>query len=187
LNILSLPTAFLVLDHAEAAMRHRLTIFACCAFIGVAFIGCNRYRGPLASLDASSQLTLYSIDGRDGRFVGPGEEPKTKEKFHGYPALGKIEIADADAREKIVSALKEAVAKSDGAVATCFFPRHGLRAIENGRTIDYVVCFQCTQMLIFDGDSRTEKPITRDPQPLFNNYLKQVGVPLAPSPFPDEK
>jgi hypothetical protein len=115
--------------------------------------GCNWVGGQ----GTPEQLTLYSIDGRR---LQPGQEVQANEKFHGYPVLGKIEIADADKRKEVFAALKEGLARSNGTMAKCFWPRHGIPAVEKGRTIDYVICFECLQLEAHEGDSKRVMPVT---------------------------
>ncbi len=156
-------------------MRRLLFLSAGCMLASLALIGCRP--DPVAAVATPGQLMLYSIDGRD---YEPGQEPQADEKFHGYPVLGKVEIAESDRRREIFAALQDGMAKSDGRMANCFWPRHAIRTLENGRTMDYVICFQCDQLELHVGDTKSVKPITRDPQPLFNKCLKEAGVPLAP-------
>src|SRR5262245_42014235 len=96
----------------------------------LAIIGCGR--GSLNGLSDPEQLTLFSIDGRDEPQRG---EAKAKESFHGYPVLGKIEITDPAQRRALLAALHDAIARNDGRMAFCFWPRHGIRAVEKGKTI----------------------------------------------------
>ncbi len=164
------------------AMRiHLVTLFAC-GVVAVALTGCGR--DPVAGPDAPEQLTLYSID---GRHFEPGQEPKAAEKFHGYPVLGKVEITDVAKRKEIAGALKDGLAQSDGWMADCFRPRHAIRAVTNGRSIDYVICFECYQLEAHDGDSKSVKPVTREPQSVFNKHLKEAGIPLAPGMVREDK
>jgi hypothetical protein len=137
-----------------------------------ALIGCRRDAHP--DLDISEQLILYSIDGRD---FEPGQEPKADEKFHGYPVLGKVEITDLGKRKEIIAALQEGLARSDGTIAKCFWPRHAMRTVSKGRTIDYIICFQCYQLEAHEGDIKSVRPITASPQPVFDKYLSEAGIP----------
>src|SRR5262249_32971335 len=156
-------------------MWMRLVTVLACVVVAAAFSGCGR--DPVASLDAPEQLTLYSIDGRDFK---PGQEPKAEEKFHDYPVLGKVEIKDAAKLQEIAAALQKGLARSDGTMAKCFWPRHGIRAVKNGRTVDYVICFECLQLEVYEGSSRNVKPVTSEPEGVFNKHLEEAGIPLAP-------
>src|SRR3954469_9359154 len=87
---------------------------------------------PVAA-EAPARLTLYSIDGTD---YPPGKQPKAGEVFYGYPVLGKVEVKDAVRQREILGAIGEGIAKSDGTMAKCFWPRHAVRAVEDGKTVD---------------------------------------------------
>jgi hypothetical protein len=64
-------------------------------------------------------------------------------------------------------------------MAKCFWPRHAVRVVDKGQTVDYVICFQCDQLRVHEGSSTRVKPITSEPQPVFNKHLKEAGIPLA--------
>lgn len=145
----------------------------CCGlFLIICTAGCG------SNLDSPEQLTLFSIDGRDG----PHNDVKyTEEKFHGFPVIGKVEITDAGRRQELVSALKDGMARQpELGPAACFWPRHGLRVVAKGKTVEFVICFECNQVDEFRGDQRRRKLINGDVQPTFDKPLKDFGVPLAP-------
>lgn len=143
----------------------------------LAVVGCGG--SPLADLKSPEQLTLFSIDGRDEDRRG---EIKAKESFHGYPVLGKVEITDPEQRERVIAALKDGIAQGKSmAMAKCFWPRHGLRAVENGKTVDYVICFECSRFEEFLGEKKLRhEPINSKAQSTFDKPLQGAGVPIAP-------
>jgi hypothetical protein len=148
----------------------------------VAATGCTG--SPLARLKAPEQLTLFSIDGRDvdawaERRRGHGV-PQAVGQFHGYPVLGSVEIMNSEERQLLIAALKQSVA-AGGQVAECFWPRHGLRVVENGQTVEYLICFECTAFEEFVGDKKLRYAgISPDSRPTFDQPLKRAGVPIAP-------
>jgi hypothetical protein len=109
------------------------------------------------------------------------------ELLYKCPVLGKVDITALDARKDLTAALNDAIAKSDGSVAKCFEPRHAIRAVVNGRTIDYLICFECMQVMIDAGGLQKYVPITRDARETFNRYLTDAGIPLAPTEPPMEE
>ena len=147
----------------------------------VFLIGCES--GSVQNLTTPDSLTLYSIDGRD--FV-PGTEPKADEEFHGYPVLGKIDVKDPKSRREIIAAVKKGIADSDGMMAKCFWPRHAIRATENGKTIEYVICFECNQLQIYTDGTDELEPTTREPQVVLNKHLQDAKIPLAPGMVGDD-
>jgi len=146
-----------------------------------AIIGCGG--NPLDSVAEPEQLTLFSIDGRnaDG---GPHERghgvPPPVGMFHDYPVLGSVEITDPGERQQIIAALKDGIARG-GVTAACFLPRHGLRAVEKGKVVEYVICFECGQFHAFqDGQNAPGGNINSDIKKFLNQPLQNAGIPIAP-------
>jgi hypothetical protein len=139
-------------------------------------VGCGSGESGLSMPDT---LTLYSIDGT----YLPGDMPKKYEgnaKFRGIPILGELEVKDADSRREIMTALKNGIGKDNGTRPGCFWPRHAIRARENGKTIDYVICFECHLVQIVTGDGSEGLPIKETPKDIFNKHLSEANVPLTP-------
>lgn len=142
----------------------------------VFLLGCSEK--PVPGLNQPEKLMLYSIDGTEPR---PEDEDPAGEKFQGYPILGQLEISDDALKTRIIEAIRKGLADSDGSLAGCFWPRHAIRSVTGGRTTDYVICFECQQLEVYeDGSSRTVLPITRHPQKVFNELLNSANIPLAP-------
>lgn len=156
-------------------MRTCYVVFVGCVLVISAFVGCGS--DPVAGVSMPDQLTLYSIN---GLVTARGKVPESEDEFHGFPVLGKVELIDAVKRQEIMAALKEGVTRSDGNMAKCFWPRHAIRAVEKGHMVDYVICFECFQMEVHEGSTMNLKPVTREPQSLFNKYLNEADVPLTP-------
>jgi hypothetical protein len=148
----------------------QLTIFA---ILGIAVVGC----GSGDNEPVPDELVFYSLAGndRDEDIV-----PQDKEQFHGILVLGKTTIADADKRRKIMKSLAVGIANSSGPKAACFWPRHGIRTVEGGQTIDYVICFECTQFERFVGGEKTLDFIAKFPEAEFDQLLTEAGLPIAP-------
>ena len=128
--------------------------------------------GALAALENPESLELLSLDpGEPG-----GEAPPSA--FHTYAVLGKTPLEGAD-RTRIVQALYDGITDSDGTVAACFEPRHGIRAKGAGHTVDVVICFKCLFARPFiDGKPIEGSPITEKARALYNQTLTAAGVPL---------
>jgi hypothetical protein len=142
-------------------------------------VGCG---GTVGSLPADpDQLILYSIDGpsyyKSDGVLTPDQE---KGALHNrYPVLGKVEITEPKQRREIISALKTAV-ETPSSRKACFIPRHAIRFIKGGKTIDLVICFQCSNYQIYrQGEYDSGGGIGDSVQPLFDEILRDAGVPLA--------
>ena len=127
-----------------------------------------------AVLDRATQFVVYSLE------PSQSEGGNLPDGFHGWKVLGKTVVKDAEARKQVVSALARGVEENDGSKPDCFEPRHGIRAVQDGKTLDLVICFQCLQVKAYVGEKADRGFLTKgSPQPVFDKVLKDAGVPLA--------
>ena len=123
----------------------------------------------------NDRIILYSLD-----IDGFWRSQKRSESFEGYPVFGYVEITDAQTKSALLASFLDGVARGN-AQTLCFNPRHGLRAIRNGKTVDFVICFHCVQMQVFDG--KTENPpyvsISNTPKQFFNDLLTRNHIEIA--------
>jgi hypothetical protein len=142
--------------------------------------GCQRDFGASGDVPVPDEMTLYSIDGRDFE-LGDGPKPRTDEVFYKYPVLGKIAVTDAHKRKEIIDALNEGMRSKDAKGAKCFWPRHAIRAGYQDKQVDYVICFECGYVDIYDGGVKPKVRLTiATPRDVFNKQIKEAGIPLAP-------
>jgi hypothetical protein len=128
-----------------------------------------------AMLEKAEQFELLSLS-PDPR------QKEGKDTFHDWKVLGKTTVKDADARKKLVAAFKKGVEENKGIAAKCFNPRHGIRVTHDGKTADFVICFECYQVKAFAGDQKSDFLITNSPQSAFDAVLKEAKVPLPEKP-----
>lgn len=108
--------------------------------------------------------------------------------LHGYLVLGSVSVTDAATRTELNDALLDAVRRWDGLVSACGFePRHAIRLRRGGRTIDFLICFQCGDMCVYDDASADPKKsyarfVMRGAPPIFNQVLIDNHVPLPEQP-----
>lgn len=132
----------------------------------------------IAGLARPEKLILYSIDGTDDSEANRrARQIAGEDDFAGYPVLGKIELTSQTERNRLIAALQGAVVFPDGMPNKCFWPRHAILAVENGKTFEIVICFQCRQYML-NGEGFPL--ISRRPESMFNDYLKKAGIPIAP-------
>jgi hypothetical protein len=125
-----------------------------------------------AILEKAAKFELLSLDPKR-------PEKKAAGNFHGWKVLGKTLVKKAGDRKKLVAALEKGVKDSDGTVAGCFNPRHGIRVTHQGKTAEFVICFECLSMMIYvDGKSTKGCLTTGSPQPTFDQVLRAAKVPL---------
>ena len=126
----------------------------------------------LEALTKSKTFELYSLNPQE-------PPPKDGDKFHDWQILGSTKL-DAEKAKVLVTALQAGVAEnSDGIVAVCFHPRHGIRVVIDGKTHDFVICFECYQISWFIDSERQKGFLTTGtPQAKFDAVLKEAKVPL---------
>ena len=133
--------------------------------------GCGR-RVP--NVKTPDRLTLYSIK------TETTESEEEKGRFHDYPILGTVEITGVAQRHEIMMAVNEGITKGDIAAA-CFWPRHAIRTITDGKTVDYVICFHCSQIEVYSDNPKTAVT-ANDAMPVLDKYLKAAGITQVPEP-----
>ena len=134
----------------------KLYVFA----LSVLLAGCssdnsisNQSSAPIPQ--AEGLFTLFSLDG--DRY--PGDHvPEGTKLLHGWPILKTCSIQDSATRKKLFTALDEGIAElgtvSGEMQIDCFNPRHAIRVETNAITVDYMICFQCQNYDIWEGDKK---------------------------------
>lgn len=158
----------------------------------IAFVGCTQSKPPVgeqqpvqeskpvvAQPAVQDELILYAIDGLVNE--PPGGTVTDDKYFRGYVILGKVEITDAAVRHNIVKAIEDGFKESDGSVAACFWPRHGVQIVSKGKLVDYVICYECLHAHIFTDDGTSYKPTAAAHQAVLTAPLTAAGIKLTPS------
>ena len=152
-------------------------LFAGLAFL--AFFGCSRAadndlpKEVREAFEKATEFELYSLD--------PAREIKKDDKvmlFHDWKVLGKTTLKGDDAKQ-VRTAIDKGRKDSDGSVAACFIPRHGVRIVHDKKTFDVVICYQCLSATIYEGDKRIGSFLTtQSPASILNRVLENAKVPL---------
>ncbi len=130
------------------------------------------------ALEKAETLELYSLD--PGTPGGPKE--KIPDAFHNYKVLGKTEVKK-EALTKLRAAFNKGVEEADPNVAAgCFHPRHGIRVTLDGKSYDFVVCFECLAVMVYGGKKDASFHISGSPADVFNGLLKDAKVKLPEQP-----
>jgi hypothetical protein len=126
-----------------------------------------------------------------------GLYPRNK-YFHDWSILGKTTVKDSEARKTLLNALHLGIRqhadmlnkkREMGALTSggCFQPRHGIRVVKDGKTIDLLICFECGYIHILrDGKEKVYWITTGSPQEEFDDVLKKAKISLSPRLFPKE-
>jgi hypothetical protein len=125
----------------------------------------NRAREALARADGVEVLSLDP----------ERQKEKPTDGFHGWKVLGRTVVKDEETRKKVLAAFQKSIEESEGLRAACFKPRHGLRLHHQGKTLDLVICFECFQVHVDEGNEGFL--ITASAQPVMDKVLVDAGVP----------
>jgi hypothetical protein len=119
--------------------------------------------------DNSEKFVLFSLDPIGG-----------SDDFHGFRIIGQTELTDAHIREEIRRAFYDGLRDTEDSRTPCFNPRHGIRAVKNGETLDFVICFSCHHLqILVNGKETSSTHIEKEPQETFDRVLTEAGVPLG--------
>jgi hypothetical protein len=92
----------------------------------------------LAVLQHADELTLLRLD----------PEVDDAEGFHGFKVVRRV-IVSGEAKQPLIDDIAVAINGSDGSVAKCFDPHHGISAKKGAATVDLVICFECNQLYVY--------------------------------------
>jgi hypothetical protein len=122
-------------------------------------------------LMTADEFTLLSLD------PDRGAGQKAKSAFRGYRVVGSTAIVAPKEKTSLVNALENGIA--DGrTIAMCFNPRHGIRAKKGDQTIDCLICFECSQVVIYSNSATNSYLTDGTPQRTFNASLTIHKVAL---------
>ena len=100
--------------------------------------------------------------------------------FQGHFTFGSIDISEKSQITDIWADLQGRInSASNPGEFICFNPRHGIRAYNGEEHIDYLICFQCLRLYIYEG---TDGKLTRlllegeRENKLLNNILDKAGI-----------
>lgn len=109
----------------------------------------------------------------------PLEKP-TPEAFCGYEVRGRAPVDPATGRAAL-RLVQEGILASDGSVAACFNPRHGIRVESPAGTCDLVICYECLSMQVFVDGAHAENVLTSEEvEPRISMLWLRLGLILAP-------
>lgn len=133
---------------------------------------------PTQVLVALKQSTSFELLSLSPDFIVDTE--KRAKSFYGYNILGKTQLDNAVGKSRLITAFLEAIEESEGFEALCFNPRHGFHIVHEKKQYDFVICYECMQIAIYEDGKPVKKILTtRKAQTVLDRVLKQAGVPLA--------
>ena len=137
--------------------------------------------GALTALIDAREVELLSLfpssreeDAELWEERGHGKLPQ----IGGYAVIGST-TAQGEIRALALQAVFDGIDENGGAVAECFEPRHGIRVVHGGHRYEFVICFECLQIRVYEDDKQVESVLTSEsPRGVFNAILRSRRVPL---------
>lgn len=153
------------------------------ALLALSLVACTKHtKSPppaVAALDklaeSPSKMVLYSLNPVNNH----DRHLTTDTIFDGFDILGKAEIADRNEQQSLLRALAHGASENHGEINLCFRPRHALHIEQDGKAIDFTICFECLQV-----ETRGFDPgaflTTASTQSAFDQSLQAHHLPSAP-------
>lgn len=135
------------------------------------------------ALENPGQITLFSLE--------PWAVSDKNTGARDHKVLGQVTL-DQTRGMKAIAAFRDAVASVQCSgwflrechappIAFCFNPRHALDVTANGKKFHFLLCYECSQMQIFeDGRPLARLAVAGSPK-VLNALLAAANVPLPKS------
>jgi hypothetical protein len=137
--------------------------------------GCTQ---PISTTSpAPGRVVIYAIDGTEKNDAQYGPETP---RFRGFPILGQVAVVDPETQREIVRLIAESLADENRTQMKCFWPRHAVTIDVEGKTTDYVLCFQCRNAVVYSPDRGPYVTVGKASEPLLTKLLTDAGVAIAP-------
>lgn len=98
-------------------------------------------------LDKAERMELYRLNAR----ALPEGNPQKKKEFHGYEILAEVTVSSGNQRKGAAAFLGSKLHWSEFRKAACFNPRHGMKLVSGKRTLEFLICFECWQVDVYEG------------------------------------
>lgn len=128
-------------------------------------------------LNGAETLELFALSPEKG-----SERAPTRETFHGYVVRGKFRVTDQTQRMEVVEAIQQGIKGSNGRVAMCFIPRHGLRVKKGTSQLDMIICYECRKIEVHHDGKPDAVATTATSEAKLNELLHNAEIPRNPEP-----
>jgi hypothetical protein len=135
---------------------------------------------PAAEADILRQAAALELLALDPTSPTPAQVADPA-RCHGYGILGRATVTDEATRTRALDLIGQACRANDDTVAACFDPRHGVRAVHGGRTVDLVICFECLSLQVHaDGTQVQWGELAQTQEPELSALYRAAGLTIAP-------
>ena len=135
-----------------------------------------------AMLGPETKIVLYSLDPHEVEGWAFSGKKNGTDVLRGFPIRGRAVVDERKEAEELLRALIAGIRESDGTVASCFIPHHGLTIECGAKKMDLVICFTCLEGLAFGAYASNQYLVTDTPLTVFNAALERHKLPLPEMP-----
>ncbi len=97
--------------------------------------------------------------------------------WHDCEVLGRVAVTDPKLRTELIESLNRSV-RERGTMFACFNPRHAIHAVWKGKSVDVVICFECEQFDLYDGDQHWHGTLSKYAKEKFEAVVVRLGLPV---------
>jgi hypothetical protein len=142
-----------------------------------------RWKNPIPpsaarALSTPADVILYSLE-------PAAEFDASESQLHNFKILGQAGL-DQKQTATAIAEFKKAISNWDGIVAACFDPRHAIRLAANGHIYDFVLCYECHQLYVYEDDKLLKGMGATGSPDILNGLLTSLSLPLAKTASPEE-
>lgn len=132
--------------------------------------------GVLAKFADADGVELLALHPYPYQLDRDGDE---MERFHGYGVLGRADLVGKATANELVDLIERGIEGSNGMVAACFNPRHGLRVTVDGSDWDFLICYECLSMKVYrDGDGQGGHLTVQSVEPKVTAVFAAAGLQI---------
>ncbi len=70
--------------------------------------------------------------------------------------------------------------EEEGSAWMCFYPRHGFKIVFETSTVEFLICFECGSLWIYDDSGVDDILTSTRANRFFYNILKENRIPEVP-------
>lgn len=136
--------------------------------------GGERPSGVLAALADADSVEVLALHPYPYQLEKDGGD---LEQFHGYGILGRASLGNQASGNELVALIERGIEASNGMVAACFNPRHGLSVTVGGVDWDLLICYECLSMQVYRDGKKQDGHLTAElVEPKVSAIYRAAGL-----------
>ena len=108
----------------------------------------------------------------------PEQAIQPKLNFHGFRILERATV-EASLGATMDTLIQRGLDQNTGYLGACFGPRHGVRAILNGKNYDFVLSFACNQIKAYTNNIDQTYLTSGEAEAEFDKIFAKAGLGLT--------